>query len=104
MTVRIVTDSTADLSQDIVEQFGITVVPLTVFFGDEALLDGVDIDPDQFLVRLASSTVLPRTSQPSAELFRRAYEELAQETNEFVSIHHSSKLSGTLNSASVARD
>jgi len=104
MTVRIVTDSTADLSQDIVDQYGITVVPLTVFFGDEALLDGVDIDPDQFLTRLASSPILPRTSQPSAELFRQAYERLAQETKEIVSIHLSSKLSGTLNSASVARD
>ncbi len=104
MTVRIVTDSTADLPRDIVEQYGITVVPLTVFFGDEALLDGVDIDPDQFLARLASASVLPRTSQPSTERFRQVYESLAQETNEIVSIHLSSKLSGTLNSASVARD
>lgn len=104
MPVRIVTDSTADLPQDIVDRYGITVVPLTVFFGEEALLDGVDIDPDQFLVRLASSPVLPRTSQPSTEAFREVYERLGQESAEIISIHLSSKLSGTLNSAAVARD
>ncbi len=104
MPVRVVTDSTSDLPQDIVERYDITVVPLTVFFGDEALLDGVEIDSEQFYPRLTASHVLPRTSQPSAEMFRLAYERLAAETGEIVSIHLSSKLSGTLNSASVARD
>lgn len=104
MPVRVVTDSTSDLPHDIVERYGITVVPLTVFFGEEALLDGVDIDPNSFYERLVSSSDLPRTSQPSAEMFRQVYERLGEETNEIVSIHLSSKLSGTLNSASVARD
>ncbi len=104
MPVRVVTDSTSDLPHDIVEQYGITVVPLTVFFGEEALLDGVDIDPNSFYERLVSSSGLPRTSQPSAGMFRQVYERLGQETNEIVSIHLSSKLSGTLNSASFARD
>jgi len=104
MTVRIVTDSTCDLPKDLVNAYGITVVPLTVFFGEEALLDGVDIDPAGFYERLRESKVMPRTSQPSVELFRVAYEELGQETNEIVSIHLSSKLSGTLNAASVARE
>jgi DegV family protein with EDD domain len=104
MTVKIVTDSTCDLPRDLVEQLEITVVPLAVFFGDEALLDGVDIDAKEFYVRQATSAVLPRTSQPSVDLFQVAYEELGQETNEVVSIHLSSKLSGTLNAASVARE
>ena len=104
MTVRIVTDSTCDLPHDLVTAYDITVVPLTVFFGDEALLDGVDIDPPAFYERLRSSKLHPRTSQPSVELFRTAYEELGQETDEIVSIHVSSKLSGTLNAASVARE
>ena len=104
MTVRIVTDSTCDLPSDLVTAYSVRVVPLTVFFGDEALLDGVDIDPPAFYERLRSSKLHPRTSQPSVELFRTAYEELGQETDEIVSIHVSSKLSGTLNAASVARE
>lgn len=104
MTVKIVTDSTCDLPRDLVEQLEITVVPLTVFFGDEALLDGVDIGADEFYERQARSAVLPRTSQPSVDLFRVAYQELGEETNEVVSIHLSSKMSGTLNAASVARE
>jgi DegV family protein with EDD domain len=104
MTVRIVTDSTCDLPADLVTAFGITVVPLTVFFGDEALRDGVDIDANGFYERLRASSVLPRTSQPSVELFKEIYERLAEETNEIVSIHISSRLSGTLNAASVARE
>jgi len=104
MTVRIVTDSTCDLPPDLVTAYGITVVPLTVFFGDEALLDGIDINADEFYERLRSSKQVPRTSQPSVELFRAAYEELGHEGNEIVSIHISSQLSGTLNAASVARE
>lgn len=104
MTVRIVTDSTCDLPPALVAAYGITVVPLTVFFGDEALLDGVDIDAETFYERLRSSKQVPRTSQPSVELFRAAYEELGFEGNGIVSIHISSQLSGTLNAASVARE
>jgi DegV family protein with EDD domain len=104
MPVRIVTDSTCDLPRDLVEQAGITVVPLIVLFGDEALRDGVDIDAPTFYERLKASRDLPRTSQPSVETFRETYEALAKDTNEIVSIHVSSKLSGTLNSATIARD
>ncbi len=104
MTVRIVTDSTCDLPADLVTAYGITVVPLTVFFGDEALRDGVDIDANGFYERLKTSPVLPRTSQPSVAAFKETYERLAGETNEIVSIHISSRLSGTLNAASVARE
>ncbi|MBI5949191.1 MAG: DegV family protein [Chloroflexi bacterium] len=104
MTVRIVTDSTCDLDPDAVAAHGITVVPLTVFFGEEAFLDGIEITPETFYDRLRESPVLPRTSQPSVESFRETYEALAAETDEIVSIHLSSRLSGTLNSASVARE
>ena len=104
MAVRIVTDSTCDLPAPLVQAHGITVVPLTVFFGDEAFLDTVDITPDEFYERLAVSKELPRTSQPSVELFREAYERCGADGDEIVSIHLSSKLSGTLNAASVARE
>jgi len=104
MTVRIVTDSTCDLPRDLVTAYNIVVVPLTVFFGEEAFLDGVEISGDEFYERMRSSNVLPRTSQPSVEQFREAYEKLAEETDEIVSIHLSTRLSGTLNAASVARE
>ncbi len=104
MPVRIVTDSTCDLPGQLVAECGITVVPLIVMFGDEALRDGIDIDGPTFYERLKASRELPRTSQPSVETFRATYEALAADANEIVSIHLSSKLSGTLNSASIARD
>lgn len=104
MAVRIVTDSTCDLPAALTAVHSITVVPLTVFFGEEALLDGVEIGASEFYGRLKGSQPLPRTSQPSAELFRETYEELARDGNEIVSIHLSSRLSGTLNAASVARE
>ncbi len=104
MTVRIVTDSTCDLPPALVAEHGILVVPLTVIFGDEALEDGAAITPPDFYRRLRSSSVLPRTSQPSVERFQQAYRTAAEGGAEIVSIHISSKLSGTLNSASVARE
>lgn len=104
MAVRIVTDSTCDLPPGDVERYGITVVPLTVFFGEEAFLDGVEISGSDFYARMVASKTLPRTSQPSVELFQDAYHSLAGDGVEIVSIHVSSKLSGTLNAASIARE
>lgn len=104
MTVRIVTDSTCDLPAEEIDRYGITVVPLTVFFGDEALLDRVDVTPADFYTRMAAFKGLPRTSQPSVELFQDAYRSLASDGVDVVSIHISSRLSGTLNAASVARE
>ncbi|MBI2765645.1 MAG: DegV family protein [Chloroflexi bacterium] len=102
--MHVVTDSTCDLPRDLVAQHGITVVPLTVVFGDEQLLDGVDIDANQFYARLREFAGMPKTSQPSVARFRDVYESVAAESGEIVSIHISSRLSGTLNSASIARD
>ena len=105
MAVRIVTDSTADIPLDVAEKLGITVVPLTVFFGDEAFLDGVELDNAGFYRKLASSKDLPRTSQPSPASFQEAYTRLIDEgADGILSIHLSSKLSGTYQSARTARD
>ncbi|GMV85676.1 MAG: DegV domain-containing protein [Dehalococcoidia bacterium] len=104
MTVRIVTDSTCDLPAEDIERYAITVVPLTVFFGEEALLDGIDVTPADFYARMVAFKGLPRTSQPSVELFQDAYRSLASGGVDIVSIHISSRLSGTLNAASVARE
>ena len=104
MTVRVVTDSTSDISQADAQRWGITVVPLNIHFGTEQLLDGVDIQPQEFFRRLVNSKTLPKTSQPSAGVFLEVYQKLAQETDEILSIHISGKLSGTGNSARAARD
>lgn len=100
MTVRIVTDSTADLPADLVERSGIAVLPLSILFGDEELRDGIDITSEQFFKRLARDAATPTTSQPSPASFRSAYERLRDEgATEIISIHASAKLSGTFQSA-----
>lgn len=104
MTVRVVTDSTSDISQAEAERLGITVVPLNIHFGTEQLRDGVDILPEQFFQRLVESKVLPKTSQPSAGAFLDVYQKLAQDTDQILTIHISGRLSGTGNSARAARD
>ncbi|MBA2677972.1 MAG: DegV family protein [Ktedonobacteraceae bacterium] len=105
MTVRIVTDSTADISPEVAEALGITVVPLTVFFGDEEYLDNVDLDNASFYRKLQESKSLPRTSQPPPAKFQAAYIQLMEEgADGILSVHLSSKLSGTYQSALTARN
>jgi DegV family protein with EDD domain len=100
--VRIVTDSTADLTPEQQRAAGITVVPLNVHFGDEVFRDHVDLSTDEFFRRLKASPQLPRTSQPSVGAFEEAYRRLRQGGDEIVSVHLSSKVSGTYNSALMA--
>ena len=100
MSIRIVTDSTADLPPEVASGYQIEVVPLTVLFGDEELRDGVDITAERFFSRMQREAELPTTSQPSAGAFREVYERLAGEgATEIMSIHVSGKLSGTLEAA-----
>ena len=100
--VRIVTDSTADLTKEQQQAAGITVVPLNVHFGDQVFRDHMDLTPDEFFRRLKASTQLPRTSQPSVGVFEEAYRTLRESGDEIVSVHLSSKVSGTCNSAQMA--
>jgi DegV family protein with EDD domain len=105
MHVRIVTDSTADIPLEQASRAGITVVPLTVFFGDEAYLDGIELDNVGFYRKLQTSKVLPRTSQPSPAAFQQAYLRLIEEgADAILSVHLSAKLSGTYQSACTGRD
>lgn len=99
MSVRIITDSTSDLPQKVAEELGITVVPLNVHFGQEAFRDGVDMQADEFYKRLVASTDLPKTSAPSPGIFKDSYQKLAEQADGIVSIHLSSKLSGTYEAA-----
>ncbi len=100
--VAIVTDSTADLPREMYDEQGISVVPLLVHFGDEVYRDAVDLSSEEFYEKLVSSKVLPRTSQPSPRDFQVVYEGLASRSEQIVSIHLSSKLSGTYQSAVIA--
>ncbi len=99
MTVKIVTDSSADLPPQLAQQLGITVVPLYVRFGSEVYRERVDISDDEFYQRLLHGPTHPVTIQPSPQDFVNAYQELSHEADGIVSIHISSKLSGTCNSA-----
>ena len=99
MTVKIVTDSTADLSPEIVKELGITVVPEYILFGDKTYRDGIDISYDELYEKLIDNPKPPSTSQPTPADFTKVYRELSRETNEIISIHLSGKLSGTYSSA-----
>ena len=100
--VRIVTDSSADLSEGMAADLGITVVPLTVNFDDGSYRCGVDITSDQFYEKLENSRTLPTTSQPTPHDFLQTYEELSWETRNILSIHIASAMSGTVQSAQTA--
>lgn len=105
MAVRIVTDSTADIPSQQRQALGITMVPLTVFFSEEAYLDGVELDNASFYNKLKASKTLPRTSQPPPSAFQEAFTRLINEGAEAIlSVHLSTKLSGTYQSACTARD
>ncbi|MFH1003638.1 MAG: DegV family protein [Chloroflexota bacterium] len=99
MAIRIVTDSSADLPAELVRELGITVVPLYVRFGEEVYRDRVDISEDEFYQRLQYDAVHPSTVQPSPQDFADVYQPLSGEADGIVSVHISSKLSGTYNSA-----
>jgi len=99
--IRIVTDSTADIPEQMREQLNIEIVPLKVIFGEESYLDGVTISPEQFYDKLTSSSMLPTTSQPSPVEFMETYDRILNESPDatIISIHLSSAVSGTYQSA-----
>jgi DegV family protein with EDD domain len=102
--VKIVTDSSAYPEPKISAKHDIRVVPLKVAFGGEVFTEGVDITNDEFYQRLAKGGKLPTTSQPSVANFIKVYRELAEQGHPILSIHISSKLSGTCASALAAKN
>ena len=99
MTVKIVTDSLSDITEDNSGGLDITIVPLTVLFGRETYIDRVTITTDEFYRRLTTENILPTTTQPTPQAFADVYNRLAEETDEILVITLSSKLSGTYQSA-----
>jgi len=104
MTVKIVTDTLSDITGDLAEELGITVVPLYVRFGEQVYRDRVEITSEEFYRRLVSEDILPSTTQPTPNDFIEVYNKLAEETDEILVIVVSSKLSGTLQSAQQAKE
>src|SRR5262249_56537184 len=100
MAVRIVVDSTADIPRERAARLGIAVVPETVLFGEEAFLDGVDLDGPGFYQRLATSRILPTTSAPSPGLLEETYRQvLGEGASGILSLHLASTFSATYSSA-----
>ena len=95
MTVKIVTDSTSDLTPEIANELGITVVPLYVHFDTDVYRDGIDLTTEVFYRKLAENKILPTTSAPPPGAFAEVYDKLAKETDEILTITISSKLSAT---------
>ena len=99
--IKIITDGSCDLSHEVLNKFNINVVPLGVSFGEEHYTAGVDIDNKEFYANMKESKELPKTFCPSPENFCKEYQ---CEEDKIIVIALSSKLSGTYNSASLARD
>lgn len=101
--MKIVTDSAVDLPEEMFVQFGIERMPLLINFGTESLRSGIDIQPEEFYRRLAADPDhLPTTAQPSVGEFVDLYRRVGQLDKDIVSLHVSSGLSGTINSAAQA--
>jgi DegV family protein with EDD domain len=103
MTVKIVTDSLSDITDDLARELGVTVVPLYVRFGEEVYRDRVEITTDEFYHKLVHGDTLPTTTQPSPGDFLNVYSKLAKETDEILVVVVSSVLSGTYQSAMQAK-
>lgn len=100
--MKIITDSTADLTEELYRQFDIGMVPLTIQLGEEKWRDFYDVAPEAFYELLKKSRDFPTTSQPSPQDFVNIYRPFVEKNEPVLSIHLSSKLSGTFQSASLA--
>ncbi len=101
-SIGIITDSTSGISREMAQEYDIKVLPLKLIFGDEVYLDGVDLDSEAFLRKLKASPQLPTTSQPSTGEFVEAFKQMAEKYEQLISVHISSAISGTVESARQA--
>ena len=102
--IAIVTDSTAYLPNNYIAEHNIHVIPLRIHWQDSTYLDGIDINPSQFYERLEKSATIPTTSQPSAGDFVELFKELSVQYDSIIAILISSGISGTVQSAEIARN
>ena len=102
--IIIVTDSTADLTEQEIQDFNIHVVPLNITIQEEHYLDGETITKEEFKNKMIASSELPMTAQPSIGRFVELYDELGKDGSEIISIHLMNSISGTVNAAKQAAD
>lgn len=102
MEIGLVTDSTCDLDYGVMKENEIEMVPLNIHFGEEVYKDIEEIKQDNFFKKMTEVEKLPTTSQPSVGAFKTKYDEMARRYDAVISIHLSSKLSGTCKSAIMA--
>ncbi len=103
MTIQVITDSTADMPEGLAHDLGIGIVPAYLNFGDKTYREGIDITRQELYSMLPSLPVHPTTSQPNPDDFIGAYKKHGDTADGIVSIHISSKISGTYNSAEIAK-
>jgi DegV family protein with EDD domain len=104
MKIGIVTDSTADLTQELIEKYQIEVIPLQVSIDNQIYRDGLDLTPTQFYQKLEQTNTQPTTSQPAPGLFVECYQQLLKKVDAIISIHLTEHLSGTVHTAQMARE
>ncbi|WP_026886189.1 DegV family protein [Clostridium beijerinckii] len=102
--IKIVTDSTADLPKEIYEKYDIEVLPLLINFGEESYLDGVEINTNEVFERIKNDNILPTTAQVTPNRFVEIYKKYLAEGYKIISIHMSSVMSGTYQSACIAKE
>ncbi len=102
MSIKIVTDSTADLSPELINRYSIEIIPLSVYFGDQVYLDGKDLDPFSFMEKVKASPIFPKTGQATPADFIELFRHLLDQGHEILYVGLSSGLSGTVASASLA--
>jgi len=100
--IALVTDSTCDLSQDLIDQYQINMLPININFGENHYLDKVTIQPEQFYTLLKENKDYPKSSQVNEKSFTNLYSHLASHYDSIIAIHLSDKLSGTFNSSKKA--
>jgi DegV family protein with EDD domain len=103
MSVKIVSESLADIPSEVAKKLRITIVPLNVHFGSETFRDGIDLTTDQFYERLVDSKIFPTTTVPPLSVFVNTYDKLAKETDEILVITFSHKLGAGYNTALEAK-
>ncbi len=101
--IKVIADSTCNLSQETLDEYDVRIAPIPIQFGDETFEEGVDIDRDLFYKKIEETGIIPTSSQPTPAWFGRYYKELHQQGHSILVITVTGKHSGTFNSASMAK-
>jgi len=101
--LKVIADSTCNLSQETLDEYDIRIAPIPIQFGDETFEEGVDIDRDLFYKKIEETGIIPKSSQPTPAWFGRYYKELHQQGHSILVITVTGKHSGTFNSATMAK-